>query len=212
MRSWLSCPSSVTREPWFLVVPEGRRVPSGCHYTVRLKSQFTSSILFFSFSMLTNILHFSAVQFSFTGLPARQLLGRNMRGFEMLNNKTNPLFPENSPTPRAAEFQNSTDHRPGLVGSRCPHVCPTRVWLYPYSAGRGGHPGRTPSSTAGAEPALVASVHTCGISVPLMTSLPHNCSPWSPVEVSRDLEIRQSLLCFPSPSLVHPGAAKPSKD
>lgn len=127
MRSWLSCPSSVTREPWFLVVPEGRRVPSGCHYTVRLKSQFTSSILFFSFSMLTNILHFSAVQFSFTGLPARQLLGRNMRGFEMLNNKTNPLFPENSPTPRAAEFQNSTDHPTWPGGepmSTCvPHTC-----------------------------------------------------------------------------------------
>ena len=45
-----------------------------------------------------------------------------------------------------------------------------------------------------------------------MTSLPRNRSPWFPVEVRRDLETRQSLVCFPTPSLVLPGAAKPSKD
>ena len=45
-----------------------------------------------------------------------------------------------------------------------------------------------------------------------MTSLPRNCSPWFPVEASRDLETRQSLICFPTPSLVHPGTAKPPKD
>ena len=152
--------------------PCGETGPSGRHYPVRLRSQFTSSILFFSFLVLTNILHFSAVQFSFSGLPARQLLGRNMRGFEMQTIKQIPSSLKTALHHAQLSFRTPRTTRLGLAGSRSPHVCPTRVWLYPCSAGRGGHPGRTAPSTARAKPAR---------------------SPVVAVEASRT----QGLLCTP---------------
>ena len=98
--------------------PCGETGPSGRHYTVRLRSQFTSSILFFSFLVLTNILHFSAVQFSFSGLPARQLLGRNMRGFEMQTIKQIPSSLKTALHHAQLSFRTPRTTRLGLAQSQ----------------------------------------------------------------------------------------------